>query len=203
MINANNCLKISPRPSDIDHMYWLENAGIVSFANKSVLDLGCGSGYINKKAFDDGASKSYGVDIVTPDFSEPPLWNFSQLDLEKSDWDAEIGEKFNIILAFDIIEHLDSPFQFLETCQRLLENGGKLILTTPNVLSWERFYRPDSWSGIKDPQHKTLFTKYSLKFILNRAGYSSTKITAPLRSLSFLGTLQPCIGGQILCIAEI
>ena len=38
-----------------------------------------------------------------------------------------------MILAIEIIEHIENPQQFLRECNSLLINGGYLILTTPNV----------------------------------------------------------------------
>ena len=56
--------------------------------------------------------------------------------------------------------------------------------------------------GSQDPQHKTLFHRYSLQFLLAKAGFESVSIQAPMRLLKFLGPIQPQIGGQIFCVAK-
>jgi 2-polyprenyl-3-methyl-5-hydroxy-6-metoxy-1,4-benzoquinol methylase len=201
--NVQSHHQIKPWQSDLDHLSWIEFANLGSFANKRILDLGCGSGFLCQKLIDEGASKAVGIDIVKPDLPESPSWQFLQQNLDDSGWHALIAEKFDLIFAFDIVEHLDSPFRFLKSCHQVLSEGGHLILTTPNLMSWERYYKPMDWSGAKDPQHKTLFTKYSLDFLLKRVGFSLSNIRAPMRSLSFLGKLQPQIGGQIFCIARV
>ena len=188
-------------PSDLDHLKWLEDAGLASFSNKRLLDLGCGTGFLCDHAIEAGAVEAVGVDIICPRFDGQPKWQFRELNLDGSSWHTGLQQKFDLVLAFDIIEHLESPFRFLQSCHSILAPGGVLVATTPKTASWERFYNPKNWSGVRDPQHKTLFSKYSIRFMLEKVGFSEIRIQAPLRSLEFLGPLQPQIGGQILCLA--
>ena len=194
---------MDPRPSDIVHLGWLRNLGIEDVSGLRILDLGCGSGYLCEKFHQEGASKAVGVDIVAPDRVDKAPWDYHSLDLEAQDWSTHMGsQSFELILAFDIIEHLSSPFHFLKNCQELLSDDGKLVLTTPNINSWERMANPRGWSGARDEQHKTLFNRYSLDFLLGKTHLMPTKIIAPIRSLSFMGPLQPHLGGQILTLAR-
>lgn len=186
--------------SDLDHLKWIQQSGI-SFANKKLLDLGCGSGFVCERAMLGGAIKAVGIDLVKPSIAEELNWTFVQQDLDSIDWDKAVADAFDYILAFDIIEHVEAPFRFLRSCHNLLCDSGVLILTTPNLSSWERIIKPTSWSGVRDEQHKTLFNKYSLEFTLRRAGFRNIQLAAPIRKLSFLGPLQPHFGGQIFCRA--
>ena len=189
--------------SDLDHLKWLDRLGVTNFAGQSVLDLGCGSGFLCEKMKNGGASRVVGVDLVKPPNAGNSGWQYLSTDLDHSDWATTLGhEPFDLIFAFDIIEHLQSPYLFLQNCWRLLSAGGQVVLTTPNVNSWERLSKPEDWSGVRDEQHKTLFNRYSLRFILERAGFELVQLSAPMRSLAFLGALQPHIGGQILALAR-
>jgi len=189
------------RQSDLDHDKWLKTLGITSFLNLNILDLGCGSGYLCHKAMEQGASSALGIDVVEPR-GAGSTWQFQQLNLNEPEWHKSLSRGFDLIFAFDILEHLDSPSNFLSSCQQALAPNGHLVLTTPNVNSWECLLNPQSWSGVRDPQHKTLFTKYSLEFLLKKSGFSQLSISAPIRKLSFLGPMQPQVGGQILCTAR-
>lgn len=195
------------RASDKVHLNWLEDLGSSDFSNQSVLDLGCGSGYVCQHAASEGASAVVGVDILRPDIpSLGKTWNFRTLDLDSSDWSQDLtreGESFSRILAFDIIEHLSSPWHFIQNCRDLLKEGGELIITTPNTNSWERLHNPNGWSGVTDQQHKTLFTPYSLEFLLKTGGFLEVETSAPVNKLRFLGGMLPKIGGQILCRASV
>lgn len=193
------------RHSDIDHLSWLQSLGINSFRGLRILDLGCGSGYLCRQAIADGAAAAVGVDIIMPacEDGDPVELSFLTTDLDRADWTADLPVKsFDLVLAFDILEHLESPYRFLRACRDIMDARASLIVTTPNVGSWERYVYPTSWSGVKDPQHKVLFSRYSLNYLLQKSGLVAQSTTAPIRKLSFLGPLSPQMGGQLICHAR-
>jgi SAM-dependent methyltransferase len=55
----------------------------------------------------------------------------------------EIQESFDVVFLFEVIEHLglEEGVQLLKTIYHLLNEGGRLILTTPNVFNPSRFWR--------------------------------------------------------------
>jgi 2-polyprenyl-3-methyl-5-hydroxy-6-metoxy-1,4-benzoquinol methylase len=195
---------MEPLSSDQDHLRWLSDLGLSSMENLSLLDVGCGSGYICHDAMMQGAKAAVGIDIVRPKgLTDKSTWRFMNADLNAADWTKEFnGEKFDRILAFDILEHLDSPYLFLKNLRSAMTPKACLVLTTPNLMSWERYARPKNWSGVRDEQHKTLFTRYSLKFLLSKVGLEPSILKAPLRSLGGLSPLTPQVGGQIICVAK-
>lgn len=44
---------------------------------------------------------------------------------------------FDMVVAMEVIEHLERPFDFFKELTRILKTGGTIILTTPNVESEE------------------------------------------------------------------
>lgn len=197
----------APRISDAVHLEWLQDLGVSSFSGLRLLDLGCGSGFLARFAKEQGALVSVGVDIEKPrdGVFAANSWHFVQANLDGEDWLKELPlQEFDMILAFDIIEHLRSPVAFLEQCQKLLGASGSLYLTTPNIQSLERHLKPDSWSGAFDPQHRILFSRYSLGFLLKKVGLHAAQMQAPMRSLRWLPRwLQPPVGGQLLVQAQV
>lgn len=196
---------LAPRPSDLVHEQWLRALNFQGFTGARLLDLGCGSGYFPELAARQGARYAAGVDIVPPPVvgAKPP-WYFYPVDLDGTHWTAQLNQSgFDLIFAFDIIEHLKSPVLFLEQCHQVLAPAGELYLTTPNTQSLERYRNPKHWSGAHDPQHRILFSKYSLNFLLTRCQFKVQTMRAPLQSLSFLPKLlQWDLGGQLLVKAS-
>jgi SAM-dependent methyltransferase len=96
-----------------------------------VLDLGSGAGH--GAAFLSGAGASvFAVDRVAPD-AEPAAGgaHFLRADLGA----LPLADRaFDLVLSFQVIEHLIDPGPYLDAIARLLRADGDAILTTPNVL---------------------------------------------------------------------
>jgi SAM-dependent methyltransferase len=77
----------------------------------------------------------------------------------------EIKEKFDIILLFEVIEHLplEEGIDMLESIYGLLNDGGHLILTTPNIFNPSRFWR--------DATHRVAYCYDELGGILLGQGF--------------------------------
>ena len=80
---------------------------------------------------------------------------------------------FDCVTLFDVFEHLVRPYDALEEVKRVLKPGGAIIITTPNLRSLSRLIKGKQWAGTKDPTHKWLFDSRSLRFVLERAGFSN------------------------------
>jgi 2-polyprenyl-3-methyl-5-hydroxy-6-metoxy-1,4-benzoquinol methylase len=189
------------RSTENDHLSWTQRVGFGDFRGVKLLDLGCSNGEFLKAARQRGAGLCVGVDIEARKLDGAQI-HIADLNAAQSfaDLRQRFGvNSFDLVTAFDLIEHLDSPWNFIGEIGSMLAPHGSLIITTPNVMSWERILRPTKWSGASDPHHKVLFSSYTLQFMLERRGFRVVGSTAPVRALKFLGGLAPNIGGQ-LCV---
>ncbi len=73
---------------------------------------------------------------------------YKSMDIDKEQFHdfyslEEIRESFDVILLFEVIEHLElkEGVQLLGNIFKLLNPGGRLILTTPNIFNPGRFWR--------------------------------------------------------------
>lgn len=55
--------------------------------------------------------------------------------------DFELNEKFDTIVAGELIEHLSNPGNFLDACRNHLKEDGVVILTTPSAFCFEYFVK--------------------------------------------------------------
>ena len=101
-------------------------------ANKKILDVGCGGGGITN------ILSEISTDIIGVDFS-PAAIEFAKnryphlemrvmdaLDLRKNF--AE--NSFEVVVACDVIEHMDDQDGFMKNCRAVLGDGGYLIIST-------------------------------------------------------------------------
>jgi 2-polyprenyl-3-methyl-5-hydroxy-6-metoxy-1,4-benzoquinol methylase len=86
---------------------------------KSVLEIGSGSGWVGNYLKVNGWTNYTGIDIVPPADIVGDIKQWKTLGLKE--------ESFDIIIAFEVVEHIDC---FIE-CLTLLKSGGMLLLTTP------------------------------------------------------------------------
>lgn len=98
---------------------------------RSILDIGCGGGSTLV------ASKEYfgtfsGVDIVDERADNLPIHvDFSKVDLnfEKLSYS---DRAFDMVTAFQTIEHLENPFFVMREAHRVLKPEGLFMLSVPN-----------------------------------------------------------------------
>jgi cyclopropane fatty-acyl-phospholipid synthase-like methyltransferase len=78
----------------------------------------------------------------------------------------EIRETFDVVFLFEVIEHLEleEGVQLLKRSYDLLNEGGRLILTTPNVFNPSRFWR--------DATHRVAYCYDELGGLLLAQGFS-------------------------------
>ncbi len=74
-----------------------------------------------------------------------------------------LNNSFDLIIALQILEHLENPWHFKKECARLLRRGGKLIFSMPhghNLASKIRFFLTGNIMRYeKDNEHVTFLTK--------------------------------------------
>lgn len=104
-------------------------------AGKSVLDAGCGEGYgaallagVARRVL--GVDREEAVATARGRYAAPAL-EFRALDLMQL---PALGERFDLVVSFQVIEHLPDPAGFLRGLAGRVAPGGTLIVTTPNRL---------------------------------------------------------------------
>ena len=95
----------------------------------------------------------------------------------------KINEKFNLIFAKDVIEHIENDEKFLANMSSHLNNDGLMLINTQNSWSlnyliqgsYRRFLKGDkNWCGWAT-DHKRFYNVKSLKKKLEAAGFKGIK----------------------------
>ena len=111
-------------------------AGDRPFAGLRLLDIGCGGGLLSEPM------ARLGADVVGADAAERniPVARVhaaqSGLDIDYRHTTAEAladaGERFDVVLNMEVVEHVADPAAYLAACQRLLKPGGLMVCSTIN-----------------------------------------------------------------------
>jgi len=135
-----------------------------------LLDLGAGAGFFVEEAaaagwFSEGLEAARWAVERSRSRGGPPVWLGDARDLRA----LECGT-FDVVTAFDVIEHLEDPLVFLRGCAAALRPGGVLVLTTPRFDSLAARICGARWHALL-PAHLHYFSRRSLRAALEQAGF--------------------------------
>lgn len=121
---------------------------------------------------------------------------------------AEAGlEPAPVVVAGEVIEHLDSPGGFMEAAHELVSPGGELLITTPNAYSWLNVCAALARREVNHPDHVVMFTRRTLAALGARHGWevAETQVYVPVVKPVRSGTLSVramATAARIVCAGE-
>lgn len=162
------------------HRFMVELVG----SNKSVLDVGCATGYLAKtlNAFGNVVT-GVEYDPEAAAVAAEHLKRVVVADLDSVDLTESLGgETFDVVIFGDVLEHLRDPLPPLRQARRMLNPGGYIIISIPNVshgdvrmsLLLGRFRYSNV--GLLDNTHLRFFTRETLQELLDDAGFVALEV---------------------------
>lgn len=148
---------------------------------ENLLEIGCGTGFVLsgiRKAFPD--LTLFGSEIFTAGLGfaaeRLPGVELFQMDARR----IPFRDEFDVIGAFDVIEHIREDEVVLSQMYQATRKGGGILLTVP--------HHPFLWSQADEyAHHMRRYKTRELKDKVKRAGFSVTRIT------SFVSLLLPLL----------
>lgn len=85
-------------------------------------------------------------------------------------------ERFDLMTAFELFEHLHTPITFVKEVYSLLNPGGYLFLTTLNGLGFDIQILWERAKSVSPPHHLNFFNPRSMETLLVREGFEIVEI---------------------------
>lgn len=148
---------------------------------KTLLEIGCGTGVVSKAILDEFPDRSLSGSEIHSEglrFARERLESVSlfQADARKLPFDSA----FDVICAFDVLEHIDEDQDVISEIYRALRPGGGLLVTVPQHM-W-------LWSAEDENAcHVRRYDAADLVGKIRRAGFEI------LRRTSFVSLLLPAL----------
>ena len=151
--------------------------------DKTVLELGCAAGTMTQVLKEHYGCRVSAIefDAQAAEHARPYCEALLVADLEQQPMSALMaGQRFEVVLMADVIEHLRDTQAQLAEIKKLLAPGGQLVLSIPNVahsgiiaqlLCGQFTYTP---TGLLDSTHIRFFTADSMRQELEQAGFTVT-----------------------------
>ncbi len=128
-----NPLRLSYIREQLERHYELTNEGQKPFKGLKILDIGCGGGLVCEPIARLGGNVT-GIDAdqnavaVATDHAKKSVLKINYQNKAAED----IKSKFDVVLALEIIEHVNDVDGFVQNCVDLCKPGGIIIFSTLN-----------------------------------------------------------------------
>jgi 2-polyprenyl-3-methyl-5-hydroxy-6-metoxy-1,4-benzoquinol methylase len=136
-----------------------------------LLEIGCGNGGFIKKIAEDKNIEVTGSEIYVKGLSYArkslPDVNFIQFDVSQ----GILGESYDMILAFDVLEHIEKDIDAMSNIKNMLSAGGKLIVSVPQHMFL--------WSSLDEiVKHKRRYSRSEMLDKLRASGLEISYCTS-------------------------
>lgn len=152
---------VSDNPIYQRHLFAYQHA--VPHISGDVLEIGVGEGY-GSKTLAPNAKTYTGIDKFKA-LNQENLQGIKFIQMNVPPFSGVADNSFDVIVTFQVIEHIDNDDLFVKEIQRILKPGGKLIMTTPNI----------KMSLTRNPYHTREYTHQQLGALTGKY-FSKTEV---------------------------
>lgn len=157
-----------------------------------ILEVGCGLGYLTYSLRRAGYLAT-GIDIsrVVIDRATETFGEF-YLHADLMGHAADYEAKYDVVIATELIEHVESPVDYISAMLRLVRDGGYVVLTTPN----KTFFPAGMvWESSLPPIHCWWFSEDSMRYFakLFEVGIEFVNFKKYFRNQKMKWSIQACV----------
>jgi len=133
----------------------------------SLLDIGCGPGWFLREA-KSLFQRRVGTDLCKETAEEAS--RFCDMAICGGPEDLQDSERFDLVTAIGVLEHVYDPVSFVRQCSKLLREEGHLILVTPDIKGFWYKIMKKRWPSFKLPEHIAFYDETTMSILASNAG---------------------------------
>src|SRR5258706_1308642 len=141
----------------------------------SVLEVGCGPGLM-LAAFRRRGWRVFGIER-TETAAETARQTLGPDTIATSMEGLPADARFDLIVLFQVLEHIGEPVALLREYANLLAPGALLIADVPNFSSWQSRFAGSKWMHLDVPRHLVHYTPDSMRHTLKCAGLTLSALS--------------------------
>ena len=155
-------------------------SGITRFTpGETVIEIGCAYGFFGELLLRRYPFVSYVGFEVVPEACQYGRQHFS-LDIRCGDFlTLPDVPRCSHAFMWDVIEHLNAPQLYIEKISSLLQNNGKVYITTGDIDAFLPRWQGKKWRMIHPPSHLQYFSRKTLSLLLERYGLKTIHVSYP------------------------
>lgn len=166
-----------PKGGQTRSRFWLKRyLKSVLGSGGTILEAGCGLGFLAKYLEGEETFKIVGIDIseyaIQVAKNRSSRSSFLVASAEKLPFKSAI---FHAVIAFDLLEHIKCPDNFINGTFNILKRGGVFIIRTPNLDSYGAKKKGSSSFIWRDKTHINLKKINEWREIFMKAGFTIIK----------------------------
>jgi SAM-dependent methyltransferase len=144
---------------------------------RRIMEIGCGSGFFLDRALDEGFAEAWGVEpsVAAVEQASPRVRDRIRVGLY--DRATFAPEQFDLICAFQILDHAPDPAGMLRACHEHLKPGGVALFINHDAGALSARLLGEL-SPIVDVEHTVLFDQNTMRRIFEAAGFRVERVFA-------------------------
>ena len=146
----------------------------VGFVDEHRLEAKVGRGTWLHARLAESASALVGLDVEEEGvrWAEEHGFEAYAVDAQSQEAVAALGlEPADVVIAGEVVEHLDAPGPFFRSLRQLARPDGLLVVTTPNAYRLLNFLAPLGGVELVHPDHTAWHSPHTLATLLARGGW--------------------------------